>query len=58
VLALQLDDAEASTLREVCDDYLSDLRMEIGKTDRADFREMLKQREVILQRLLDRLPRV
>jgi len=52
----ELSPEEAAVLREALDAYLSDLRMEIADTDRMAFREELKRQEVILRRLLERLP--
>ena len=46
---------EAATLREVLSSYVSDLRMEIADTDSMQFREDLKHREVLLNKLLHQL---
>ena len=53
---LDLDEGEAGTLREVLEDYVSDLRMEIADTDSQDVRDELKERESLLKRVLERLP--
>lgn len=58
MIQLTLDEREARILAEVLQSYLSDLRMEIADTDRMDFREMLKEREAVLNRLLAELPAV
>jgi hypothetical protein len=52
---INLDNDEAATLRDVLQDYISDLRMEIAGTDAMDFREELKAREAVLKRLLAQL---
>jgi hypothetical protein len=52
---MELTPEEASVLRSVLDDYLSDLRMEIADTDGMDFREQLKEKSKVLRRLIDRL---
>lgn len=52
---IQLDERELRMLREILGAYLSDLRMEIADTDRKDFREHLKEREVFLKDFLARL---
>jgi hypothetical protein len=57
MVRLELDDREAELLREVCREALSELRAEIVRTESADFRGALKEREAILKALLDRLPR-
>jgi hypothetical protein len=53
-LELSADDVEH--LRFILDSYLSDLRMEIADTERHEFLETLKQREVIKKLLWPRSP--
>lgn len=48
---LDLSSEEAYVLHEALDSYLSDLRMEIADTDRQDFRDQLKHRKEILERV-------
>ena len=55
MVRIELTDEEAVTLREVLTSYLGDLRMEVANTDSMDFRESLKQTEVLLKALIDRL---
>ncbi|MBI4446742.1 MAG: hypothetical protein HY645_12630 [Acidobacteria bacterium] len=52
---LELTQAEVETLKDILQGYLSDLRMEIADTDRMDFREGLKKRELLVKDLLQRL---
>jgi hypothetical protein len=52
---LELSSEEAYVLREALESYLSDLRMEIADTDRKDFREQLKHRRELLERVADAL---
>lgn len=52
---LALGPAEAAQLREICEDYLSDLRMEIADTDLVDYREPLKAKAAFLKDLIERL---
>jgi hypothetical protein len=54
---ITLTDAEAATLRDALENYVSDLRMEIADTDRMDFREDLKHREAVLNKVLAALAR-
>lgn len=49
---LDLVPEEAQMLREMLEDYLSDLRMEIADTDRKDFREVLKLRKEVILKVL------
>ena len=52
---IQLEPGEADVLRHVLESYLSDLRMEIADTDSKDFRDGLKHRKEVLNRVLERL---
>jgi len=52
---VDLSETEVSTLKKTLDSYLSDLRMEIADTDDKDFRDGLKQEEVILTKILGSL---
>ncbi|MDF1536059.1 MAG: hypothetical protein P1S46_06085 [bacterium] len=47
---LDLDAQEREILADVLDTLLADLRMEIGRTDRQDYRVMLKRRKAILEK--------
>jgi hypothetical protein len=55
VVRLELDDREASLLCEVCRESLAELRTEIVRTESANFRGALKEREHVLRVLLSRL---
>jgi hypothetical protein len=55
MVQLSLAPEEVSLLRELLEDYLSDLRMEIADTDQQDFRERLKQEEVTIKKILKML---
>lgn len=55
MVQLDLDAQERETLRHVLESYLSDLRMEIADTDRQDFRDMLKGRKAVIQKVLQGL---
>jgi len=52
MIHLELTPDEAEVLGEALESYLSDLRMEIADTDGQDFREMLKARKVVLNRVV------
>ncbi len=54
---ITVTDDEASTLREVLERYLSDLRMEIVDTEDMDFREKLKSEEKVLKKIIKVLPK-
>lgn len=55
MVELRLDDEARQVLADTLETYLSDLRMEISKTDRLDFRNMLKRKKEILAGILDEL---
>jgi hypothetical protein len=52
MIELDLDKGEREILGTVLKSYLSDLRMEIADTDRQEFRDMLKQRKVVIAKVL------
>jgi hypothetical protein len=52
---LELTQPEAELLREITQEWLSDLRMEIASTDRLDYREALKWKESLLLDVVQRL---
>jgi hypothetical protein len=54
-MQLTLSEEEAAALREILASELSDLRVEIRRTDTHDVRERLRVRERLLDRLLAEL---
>lgn len=53
MIQLDLTSDEQETIAAVLENYLSDLRMEIANTDSMDFRDMLKERKRVVQKVLD-----
>jgi len=53
--SLNLSQQEAELLRRVIDTYAAELREEIGKTEKYDFRQSLKGDEEHLKSIRDRL---
>jgi hypothetical protein len=51
-MQLDLTEDEATVLRTVLTEYLSDLRMEIVDTERMEFRENLKETKRVLDKVL------
>ena len=49
---ITLSDSEKEILAEALDTYLSDLGMEITDTDSMDFREKLKYKRTVIQKIL------
>jgi hypothetical protein len=52
---LELSDMEEKVLGEVFESYLSDLRMEIAGTDRAEYRDGLKEKKDLLMSLMEKM---
>jgi len=48
---LDLDEQETEILLSALESYLSDLRYEIADTDRLEFREQLKTRRTVLEKI-------
>jgi hypothetical protein len=57
MIEIQLSTEAAAVLKDALTGYLSDLRMEISATDLMDFREKLKHQEMILDKILNQLPK-
>jgi hypothetical protein len=56
MLTLELDLVEATLLREVLEQYLGELRVEIHHTDSSDYKETLKKTEERVRNILSLLP--
>ncbi len=54
-MQLELNEEEARILREAIEDYVSNLRHEIVKTEKHEWREALHREEDVLKALLERL---
>ena len=54
-MELTLTDDEARTLRALLQDYLPGLRFEAARTDGAELRHVLVERQTLCERLVDRL---
>lgn len=52
MIHLDLDTLEQKTLMETLESYLSDLSYEIADTDQFDFREKLKAKRDVLNKIL------
>ena len=53
--SLTLSPSERAALRSAMESYVTDLRSEIGHTERYEFREELKSRRSLLEGVLRRL---
>ena len=58
MIHLDLDTLEQRTLMETLESYLSDLSSEIADTDRYEFREELKARRNVLNKILSAVKEV
>ncbi len=55
MINLELNDQELLILSETLQNYLSDLSYEISNTDLQNYREQLKARRVVLEKIKDAL---
>ena len=55
MIHLDLDDEEKQALSQALKSYLSDLSYEIADTDNMEFREQLKAKRDVLQKVMDAL---
>jgi len=55
MVSLDLDQSERELLKELLDNLLSDIRMEVADTDRMDFREKLKEQKRVLHKTIEAL---
>lgn len=56
MLDLELTASEQTILRDILVSEIARLHEEIAHTDRLEFRDALKQRRQVLQKVLDSLP--
>ena len=56
-MQVTLDATEATILHEVLTSHLATLRVEIGRTDHREYRDMLRQRHEVLERIMAQLDR-
>ena len=54
-MQLNLSASEASVLREVLTSHLASLRVEIGRSDHREYRDMLRQRDEVLEGIVAQL---
>ncbi len=52
MIHLDLTSEEQEVLRNTLESYLSDLRYEIADTDTLEFREQLKAKKAVLEKIL------
>lgn len=52
MLQLDLTDEDQQILADLLEERIGELRLEVADTDRAEYREMLKNRERVLKKLL------
>ena len=55
MITMKLNDEEAMILHNIIKNFIEELRMEIMHTDRREYRDMLKQQEVIVRKMLEDL---
>lgn len=52
---LELTDKEEKVLKELLEEVMADLSMEISHTDSSDYRAKIKERREILKNIADKL---
>ena len=55
MIQLDINPQEQEILKEALESYLSDLRMEIADTDKQDYRDKLKHRKDVLNKVVEAL---
>ena len=55
MIRIELTEAEATVLAEILESYLSDLRGEIVRTEKREWRSEMKDRESMVKEILQRL---
>lgn len=55
MITMKLTGEEAVILHNIVKTYIEDLRVEIMHTDRREYRDMLKQQEVLVRKILEEL---
>jgi hypothetical protein len=55
MLQIELTNEEKETFEQMLKEELSELRSEIADTDRKNYRDMLKAKEVLLNRIISLL---
>lgn len=58
MIHLDLDETERNVLMETLENYLSDLSYEIADTDQFDYREQLKAKRAVLNKILEAVKQV
>ncbi len=53
MITLDFTPEEVQILHDMIESCITDLRMEIRETDRLAYKEMLKNRELILKKMMD-----
>ena len=53
--AIEFSDIEATTLRDVVQNYLTELHTEISHTDDREFKEALRRRQALLVNAVEKL---
>ncbi len=54
---IELTSTEVEELKEILEDYHSELEMEVARTSRKEYREYLEKRDAFLENLVGRLQR-
>ncbi len=54
-MVLELNDREQEMLKRALDSFEGELRTEIGKTDKRDFKDALLDDEVVIKKIIEKI---
>jgi hypothetical protein len=55
MITVKLTEEEAVILQDIVETFIEGIRVEIMHTDKREYREMLKQQEKVVKKILDEL---
>ena len=55
MITVKLTDEEAVILQDIVETFIEGIRVEIMHTDKREYREMLKQQEKVVKKILEQL---
>ena len=55
MITVKLTEEEAMILQDIIETFIEGIRVEILHTDKREYREMLKQQEKVVQKILEQL---
>ena len=56
-MILDLTEHESELLRDLLEGHLPELRREVARTEKAELRHVMAERQELVERILERIPR-